>query len=205
MSRTHLSDDRLIELCLAASVPDTSATADRFAEDADHLIGCAACEIRRVELTHLLDEVGQAADLEADAAFPVDRLARQQARILHRIDQDGRPARVIAFPAGHGPETTLPRSHRTTRWVAGAAAAAFVIGLLTGHLAHDFPTRGVRRAPAPQLSSAAPARTSPGVIRTVQASDDAFLGEIDLAVASGGPAALRRIDAVTPRAWEVGR
>ena len=45
---------------------------------------------------------------EADAAFPAERLARQRARILQRVDQDGRPARVIAFPAGHTHDSCIP-------------------------------------------------------------------------------------------------
>jgi hypothetical protein len=42
------------------------------------------------------------------------------------------------------------------------------------------------------------------VTRTVVASlsDDELLGQIELAVGSAGPAALRPLDALTPRAWD---
>jgi hypothetical protein len=42
-------------------------------------------------------------------------------------------------------------------------------------------------------------------IGTVAASlsDDELLGQIEAAVGSTGPAALRALDAVTPRAWDV--
>ena len=92
MSQPHLSDDRLIEICFDLEVTSS---------DRAHLQLCPACEERRSSLAGTLDEIDTAATQEADAAFPADRLARQRARILQRVDQDGRPARVIAFPAGH--------------------------------------------------------------------------------------------------------
>src|SRR5712691_12450673 len=92
MKASHLSDDRLIELCVLDAV---SATEQK------HLSACARCDARRVRLQRLLDDVSDTAAAAADAAFTPERLTRQQARILAHLQHEGRPARVIAFPAGH--------------------------------------------------------------------------------------------------------
>jgi hypothetical protein len=195
MSRTHLSDDRLIEICLA----------DPFTPpDEPHLRACDACQARRASLASMLTEVSDRVADEADEQFPADRLARQQARILQEIDHLGRPGRLIAFPAGHTHEPIRQTPRRAPRWFAAAAAvaAAFVVGIMTDRLAQEMP--GTRRVlPATRLAVRA-VDTLP-TIRTVTASlsDDEFLGQIELAVGSAGPAALRPLDALTPRAWDV--
>jgi len=190
MNRTHLSDERLIELSLDG--------ADRKADT--HLADCASCELRRAELASLLVDATVALNGEADEAFSSERLARQHARIMQRIDQEGRPARVIAFPTGH---TSTVRVHRrpSRRWAAaGAVAAAFVVGILAGHLTQNLP--GASSAPATHLAMRAPEQRAP--IRVAASiSDDELLGQVEAAVGSTGPAALRALDAVTPRAWDV--
>lgn len=154
------------------------------------------------------DEVAQTVSAaliaEADAAFPDERLDRQRARILQRIEQDGRPGRVIAFPASQGPATgALLRTGSTTRWVAAAAAAAFIAGVMAGqHLPTEFhfgtPVQHVAVSrPAPE-----PTGTSLRAASVLAPSDDEFLGEVELA-AESRPAALRHLDALTPRAWDV--
>jgi hypothetical protein len=185
-AHNHLSDDQLIELCLGGA--------------AHPVADCALCEARRADLSALLDEVSASANEEVDAAFPADRLARQQARILQRLEQDGRPGRLITFP-GHGQEPAPPRIRPGTRWVAAAAVAAFVIGLLAGHLAHDMPA-ATSATPVVRAIDTAP----PGTLRAVATtfSEDEFLVQIDLAADSPGPGtALRALHDVTPRAWEV--
>jgi hypothetical protein len=190
MNQRHLTDDQLVEMCLPG---------DHGRPGQDHLVVCPACEVRRAALAQLLSDVTIAAAAEADEAFSAERLSRQQARILQRIEQDGRPARVIAFPAGHPQGPSLLRQHPTSRWVAAAAAAAFIMGLLAGHLAHDFPGQRATR-----IATAAPVRPTGTTLRaaTIPVSDEEFLDEIEIASGSAGPAALRRIDALTPRAWE---
>jgi hypothetical protein len=192
MNRRHVTDDRLIEMCLAGSAS---------AADEQHLVGCIECETRRVEYAALLQQTSEAATIEADAAFPADRLARQQARILHKIDQDGRPGRLIAFPNGHGHDALSLRTRPASRWVAAAAAAGLIVGLVAGHMVHDFPGGG-RRAPVAHVAvseqATGTAMRSAGVI-----TDDEFLGQIEAAIDRGGPATLRPLDALTPRAWEV--
>lgn len=193
MNQRHLTDDRLIEICLGgAATPEPDP----------HLLGCGECELRRAALTEMLGQVSEAAAVEADAAFPAERLARQQTRILTRIDQEGRPGRVIAFPAGHPQEPVAARTRpAASRWVAAAAAAGLFVGLLAGHFAHDLPGGG-RLAAAPQIvtNEAGAGVTMRAVSTTL--SDDEFLGQIEVAIGSGGPAALRPLDAVTPRAWD---
>jgi hypothetical protein len=188
MNHSQLSDDRLIEICFDFEV----TTSDRA-----HLQECSACEQRRSNLAGTLDEIQVAATEEADGAFPADRLARQRARILQRVDQDGRPARVIAFPAGYTHEAA-PRRFRSARWgtVAAAVAASFLVGLLAEHLAHDLP--GSRQAIPVQRTQAAVATTT----QARASSDEEFLGQVELAAVGVGPAALRPLDALTPRAWD---
>lgn len=192
MNQKHLSDDRLIEISLAAP----------GAEVADpHLGSCPECHLRHAELTQMLGDISGAAALDADTAFPEDRLARQRGRILHRIDVEGRPGRVIAFPAGHPQEAAVLRTRPASRWVAGAAAAGLIIGLLAGHFAHDFPG-AARVSPPPQIvANDTGARALRPVSTTM--SDDEFLGQVEVALDSNGPAALRPLDVLTPRAWEV--
>jgi hypothetical protein len=184
-AHNHLSDDQLIELCLGDAAP---------------LADCSSCEARRADLAALLTEVSTTANHEADAAFPADRLARQQARILLRLEQDGRQGRLITFP-GHAQEPPPSRVRPGTRWIAAAAAAAFVIGLLAGHLAHDLPA-ATAGEPVVRAIDTPPATTLRAVATTF--SEDEFLGQIELAADSPGPGtALRALHDVTPRAWEV--
>jgi hypothetical protein len=190
MTEHHLSDDRLIELCVSA----TPVAAER-----DHLAACAACESKRASIVQILSELDEAATVEAEAAFPPDRLERQQARIAHRIEQDGRPGRVIHFPAQQPSPMLMFRSKSQARWAAAAAAAAFIMGLLAGHLAHDLPLRDER---PPQILAI---DANPAPLRPVSTtfSEDEFLGQVELATTRNGPVALRPLDAMTPRAWDV--
>jgi ElaB/YqjD/DUF883 family membrane-anchored ribosome-binding protein len=187
MSHPHLSDDRLIEICFDLEVTSSDRT---------HLQTCDACASRRSNLVETLDDVEMVMTQAADEAFPAERLARQRARILQRVDQDGRPARVIAFPAGHTHESA-PRRVRPARWgaVAAAVAASFLVGLLAEHLAHDLP--GTRQSLAAQAS--VPATQ----VRVAMAADDELLGQVELAASGVGPAALRPLEVLTPRAWDV--
>ena len=190
MNRTHLSDERLIELSLDGGDRTWDA----------HLAECVACESRRSALVSLLADSTLTLNAEADAAFSPERLARQHARIMQRVDQEGRPARVIAFPSAHASPVRVLR-RPTRRWAAaGAVAAAFVVGILAGHLTQNLPAA---EAPATHLTMRAADTRAP--IRTVAASlsDDELLGQIEAAVGSTGPASLRALDAVTPRAWDV--
>jgi hypothetical protein len=182
-SHRHLSDDELLNL--------------HFAGATEH--GCSVCEQRRADLAELLAEVSTAVGEEADGHFPAERLARQQARILGRIEQDGRPGRVITFP-NYGQDAFLLRGRPASRWIAAAAAAGLVIGLLAGHLAHDLPGR----EGAASVASAPTADLAPSAFRAVVAtfSEDEFLGQLELAADSPGGITLRPLHDATPSAWE---
>jgi hypothetical protein len=189
MNERHLSDDRLIEICVAgAPLPAEGA----------HLVQCGRCEQRRVSIVEILGEIDAAATADADAAFPPDRLQRQQARIALRIEQDGRPGRVLTFPAT--PPTLTGRARPHMRWAAAAAAAAFFVGMVAGHLVHELP-----REDQPTAGIVVGNEADAVPLRAVSTtfSEDEFLGQIELAAARNGPAALRPLDDMTPRAWEI--
>lgn len=190
MMQSHLSDDRLMEVCIDR-VPDP--------RERRHLESCPDCETRRADIALMLADVTDAAAVETDAAFSAERLARQQARILHRLEHDGRPGRVIAFPAGHGQESTALHTRPGMRWVAAAAAAGLVIGLAAGHLAHDFSL--TRVIPSQASRPAAEVQTLRAV--STGLSEEEFLGQLEMAIEGSGSAALRPLDDLTPRVWEV--
>ena len=49
------------------------------------------------------------------------------------------PARLIAFPAGHAPhEPPVSRTRPASRWIAAAAVAGLVVGVLAGRFGHDY-------------------------------------------------------------------
>ena len=189
---SHVSDDRLVEVCLAGAVTP--------AEDA-HLAACDQCRVRRSRLDLMLREMTDAAIADTDAVFTPARLATQQARILQRIEQDGRPGRVIAFPAAQAPELRSLRTRPAARWIAGAAAAGLAIGLLAGHLAHDLPTIG-RPARTTQLARSAASRLTTQPAPTVvnaSINDEQLLGEIENALEGPQLAVLRALHDLTPR------
>ena len=190
MRHPHLSDDRLIDVCLDRA----PAAIER-----QHLGSCDVCEKRRANLARLLADVSDVARAEADAVFTPERLSRQHARILQRVEQEARHGRVLSFPAGHGPNHTLLRATPGMRWVAGAAAAGLVIGLLAGHLAHDLPAG---RAQSASQAAVRPAAASLQAISTTM-SEEEFLGRLEVATEGTSGFALRPLDDLTPLVWEV--
>jgi hypothetical protein len=154
------------------------------------------------ELARLLGDYAESVNAEADAAFPADRLARMQSRILHRLEQEGRPGKVIAFPAGHVHEPAPLRARPGMRWIAGAAAAGLIIGVVAGHLTHDFSTR-VGNRPA-QVIAARPDQDGT-TLRAVSTtlSEEEFLGQLEIAIEGSRSASLQPLDELTPRVWEI--
>ena len=164
-----------------------------------HLAACARCDARRMRLQRLLESVSDTATTAADAAFPPERLAHE-----------GRPARVIAFPAGQTqPESPASRTRPGSRWIAAAAVAGLVVGLIAGRFGHDysFGRPGASRvivahtAEQPELRTAG----STPAIREVTASisEDEFLNQLEIAIDAPAAAALQPIDELTPLAWDV--
>ena len=191
MNERHIPDDRLIDLCTAAPAA---------AGEQAHLAICLRCESRRVEIVGILTELDDAATAEASTVFPDDKLERQHARILQRVDHDGRPGRLVAFPAYQPSTTFLSPSRPRVRWAAAVAAAAFVAGVLTGQWTHTFTNR-FEMAPAFVIANESDQEPLRAVPTTF--SEEEFLGQIEVAASRNGPAALRSLDAMTPRAWEV--
>jgi hypothetical protein len=197
----HLSDDRLIELCVLEAASGA---------EEQHLSACARCDARRVRLQRLLDEVSDTAITAADAAFPPERLARQQARILAHLHHEGRPARVIAFPAGHAQqEPAVSRTRPGSRWIAAAAVAGLVVGVIAGRFGHDYSfsrpgdSRVIvaRTAEQSELRGVGPTAAIQEV--TASISEDEFLNQLELAIDAPAAAALQPIDDLTPRSWDV--
>jgi len=189
--QAHLSDDRIIEVCLEGALSSTEEL---------HLSACDECRVRRARLDRMLGEISDAAAVEADAAFPPEKLATQQARILQRIEQDGRPARVITFPATSAADLRPLRTRPAGRWIAAAAAAGLAIGLLAGHLAHDLPAFG-RPTRTTMSRAAQPSRNAAASVHAVNATvnDEEFLGELESALSGPQLAVLRPLNELTPR------
>jgi anti-sigma factor RsiW len=190
MRYPHLTDDRLIDVCLHQEAGAT---------EQQHLAACPACEERRASLARILNETSGVAVAEADAAFTGERLARQRAHILRRVEHESPHGQLISFPAGHAASPMLLRSRPAARWIAGAAAAGLFIGLLAGHLTHDF-TAG--RVMPSSRAVATPAGVGFQAVSTAM-SEEEFLGRLEIAIEGTGGTALRPLDDLTPLVWEV--
>ena len=147
----------------------------------------------------LMDDVSAVLRAEADVVFTNERLARQRAQILRRIEEATRPGQVITFPNAQPARQAL-RARPGMRWIAGAAAAGLLIGVAAGHLAHDLPG-GSRPVPSPVVARRSLQPTLQAVSTTM--SEEEFLGQLEIAIETTGGSALRPLDDLTPRVWEV--
>jgi hypothetical protein len=86
-----------------------------------------------------------------------------------------------------------------TRWVAAAALAGLLVGLLADHALTRMPS-APRRVAAPSSLPDVAASIRP--VSSAQ-SEDEFFGQLEAAVGSAGPVVLHPLDAMTPRAWDV--
>jgi len=194
IANRHLGDAALAEIWTASAASGVPASEP-------HLIECADCRARYEELCAWLDVARNEAFAEADAAFPAERLAAQQAQILRRLEAAERPARVIAFPKFAQPLSQ--RSPLASRWITVAAAAGLVIGVALGQwmdLRHRFGPQPKRTADSVVASVPAPQPSTMLIQTTGSLSDDALLLELDATLSmhpSVGP--LRAIDTITPR------
>jgi len=196
MSR-HLADDRMVEIVLAGR----SATGE-----AAHLRVCPDCAARRDRLAGLLADVSRAAADEADAAFPPERLARQRARILNRVQHLPQAAPVTAFPARPAAARTARRPDRWWLAVAASAVAGLLLGVLAGQ---SWTPRGDGLVPAEAAIEAVdilrptPAIQARPVVVTTTISDDELLMQIETAGAVPRRATLHSLDMLTPRASDL--
>jgi hypothetical protein len=186
MTHDHLTEDQ----CIALTLDDQALPSDAAL--------CSVCAARHQQISDTLLEVTGMTEELTDAAFPPEKLARQRTRILQRIEHFGRQARILAFPVRHVRRPSILQPPSVRRWVAGAAAAGLIIGMLAGHMAHEihpFALSVSQDAPKPEL---VPLRASSDVL-----GDNELLRSIQAAVDTTGPSALRRIADVTPDAWDV--
>jgi hypothetical protein len=193
MTRHHLTDTELLSLHF-----DTPRDGDAQ----EHVHGCATCQARGRAVTELLDDVARASAAETDALFGPELLARQHARIMGRVAQECRSARILSFPAA--PPVPVRHVRGGTRWVAAAVAAGVILGIVGEHVTARIartsrPARAFVQAPIVQVL------TEPSVaVRAVStSSDDDFYGQVELAFGSAAPAALRPLDVLTPRVSDV--
>ena len=199
----HLPDDRLYDCYLSARGGERLDP-----PSAEHLADCSECAGRYAEMARLLETVSVQAAVEADAAFPPDRLYAQQQQIARRLQQIGRAARVISFP-GSTPDAHAEagKSPIVLKWAAAAAAAAaagIVIGLGAGLLL-ESESRGAREV---QQSAALtrPVRLAPATavyMGSGEAADDRFMTELESALDRPRTHELAAFDALTPHVREV--
>ncbi len=193
----HLDDNALADVWSTRLAGDAIGV---HAADA-HLGACGACQARYDALTDWLDGLRADAVDEADALFPPDRLAAQQAQIFRRLEALERPARVIAFPRFSQPTAVVRRGPQ--RWIAAAAAAGLIVGLGAGELL-DF-HRSVSTTAATHPAVEAPiAQSARGGIQPVSFTfDDSLLYDNEAAITAPRVEALQALDALTPRVRDV--
>jgi hypothetical protein len=97
-----------------------------------HLDACADCRARYAAFESWLLSVGDTLRIEADEAFPAERLALQQVQIARRLETLERPARVIVFPKAA--RAVISGNSHVRRWVTVAAAASLIAGFGLGQV-----------------------------------------------------------------------
>jgi len=171
-----------------------------------HLDACLECRARYDAFAASLTAVAEDLRTEADAAFPPERLALQQAQVLRRLETLERPVRIIAFPRAARP-VIAGHSH-VRRWITAAAAAGLIAGVGIGQLLEWRRTLSIDRTPVAMTadrhtSASAPSSRAPGV-RTVSVT----LGDEDLLMGSDALArprvpALGALDDLTPHVRDI--
>jgi anti-sigma factor RsiW len=201
----HLKDDHLFECYLATR---TGEELDPRA--AEHLADCDQCVVRYEEVVAFMDTTREAADAETDEEFPAERLLQQQQQILRRLEHVHRSARVITFPGRDTLSGSRSVARLTPRWLAAAAAAGLFIGVAVG--GYFGPERFHRSVPR-QVAAERPMTVqqrpaAPTAVRVNSApddtpDDDAFLMELELALARPHTRELQPFDAMTPHVRDI--
>lgn len=187
----HLSDEDLLALI-------ESATSDA------HLDACERCAVRHAELLCVIADL-DVVHTEADAVFDDERLLHQRTHILHRLDKNHGPARVLPFPAAaesNGAIRVLASAGR--RWVAAAAIAGLVVGIFSGRMLthrgdepnpdrlHQVYDASIRRSATNPVIVPAELRTG--------GRDEILFEEVESALVRPSVQELTAIDAITPAA-----
>ena len=198
IDRFHPADDRLI----AVYFGDEEVGEDDRRAVRQHLHGCETCTWRYTELTSPLERLRQDAASEADEVFTSARLDAQCAKILDRLDGRASGSRVVAFPASSARLSRSVIRRPLARWIAAAAAAGLLVGVLAGRLLEFETGRTSPAATAARTARAtvAPPRVenrSPELSNPVE-SDEAMLTEIEAAALGQRIPALAVLDEMTP-------
>jgi hypothetical protein len=197
-STRHLTDDVLAEIWTMAAAEGRSASHPHFDV-------CPECRGRYADFTRFLEEIKNDAHAEADQVMTPERLAAQQSQILRRLEALERPARVIAFPKSTRPAISPIRVGQ--RWIATAAAAGLVIGVVAGQLV-DFRRAFSPARPMPSVvvDSTAARTGTVTPVNMIGPIDEAFIyGDAELSTRSVRDSSLHALDDVTPRARDFDR
>ena len=197
----HVEESRLF-----ASYVDERAGEPLDPRLVDHLATCAECAGRFHNMAAMMHELREAADAETDLVFTPVRLEEQRQQILRRLEQVHRPARVISFPGRDPGIDARAAALMTPRWVAGAAAAGLFIGFAVGGYVGPErlhrPRTGALVQTAPATMNIQRGSSTPVVrISATQPDapdDDAFLIELETALARPRARELQPFDAMTP-------
>jgi anti-sigma factor RsiW len=197
MDHFHPADDRLIALYFG----DDEASADDRRAVRQHLHGCETCTWRYTELSAPLERLRQDAAGEADEVFTPARLDAQRAKILDRIGQ-APSSRILPFPASAGRLDRSGVRRPLARWVAVAAAAGLLVGVMGGRLLQYGAGAPVSapvaaRTVIPSLPSSEVVSDSPSPLTSIE-RDEALLNEIEQAVFKQRITALSALDELTP-------
>jgi anti-sigma factor RsiW len=199
----HLQEQQLLDVyvaerCGAAVDPPL----------AEHLADCDGCGHRYAALTRFMDLLRAEAVAEADAIFTPDRLRAQQVHVARRLEQVGRVARVLSFPSRFvSGRLAASGSRRPMRWAAAAAAAGLFVGVGVG-MFYDLGPQTRRAREARQVATAVePALMAPAAPMVIgaalDATDDDFLVDLDIALERPQTSELMPFDELTPQVVEI--
>jgi anti-sigma factor RsiW len=198
----HIHEARLFDCYLAECAGDGL---DPLV--AEHLADCPACGTKYAELARFMDGLRADGETEADEVFTPERLRAQQQQIARRIEQVGRPARVLSFPGQLVSRAVNASGTRALpRWTAAAAAAGLFIGIALG-ASYEWDARAGRSATLVRDSASRPALLTPiatrGSAPVDVAADDAFLSDLEAALEHPRTRELLAFDALTPHVREI--
>lgn len=169
-----------------------------------HLEGCATCRARFEEFDHWVLGIGEELRADADAAFPIERIAAQQAQIARRLEAMEHPARVLAFPKAA--RAVINGHSHVRRWVTVAAAAGLIAGVGLGQVLdiHRTIEHTARVAtPVSPLTATNDARANAAVRPAVLTSEEDFLSDADAFSRPRVSSALLPLEDMTPHARDL--
>lgn len=201
-SERHADEESLIACYLTGNgLKDATSQDERHLA---HLGACPACAERYRQLAVSLTDTRDELEREADEYFTDARLDHQRERILRHLQGTDANARILPFPISPSSRSRLVWPRLATRWIAGAAAAGLVVGLVAGLMMDARFGRGsLWRMPNALVALTSP-RSTPRTVGVVSdAADERFLSEIDEALSSQRAAELQPFDALTPHVQEI--